>query len=130
MGETMIRRVLIAAALSLSLILASLVGAQPASAGTDGDCGGGELCMYWGTFLNGPIFDTPSSVDTFVGHTFWASTAQLNDNVASVRSRASWFYFRLFEHAYYSGAFLQIETGQTLNQLGVMTNQGSSEYWD
>ena len=111
-------------------LFSSLTMAEPSFAATDGNCGSGEICMYFNYFADGTMYDTGSSLSNFAGKKFYGSALDLNDNVASARSRALIVNFFLCEDANYNGANLKIGPGATDTSLGAMANQASSEYWD
>jgi hypothetical protein len=100
-----------------------------AVAATDGDCGGSEICLYYGYRLQGPLYDTGGDVTNYSGKTFVGSSFALNDNVASARSRAIWQECLIYENANYGGTYYMVESGSTVNNLGIMANEGSSHSW-
>jgi hypothetical protein len=108
------------------MIIGVLINAPAAFAGTDGDCGSGEICLYYGYVLGPPMYDTPDNVDNYAGKNFYGSSFPLNDNAASAKSRALFFACSIYENAHLGGAVYVVRAGTTANNLGAMANEGSS----
>lgn len=119
-----------AGAAAFALVGAGLVlTASPAQAAFDGNCGSGEVCLFYNTGFTGGTADFSGDISNYSGYVFWNTGHLLNDNSASAKNRGSFQDVHLHEHADYKGANLELNPGVNMSDLGAMKNQTSSHRW-
>lgn len=121
---------------ALLLAAATVALAVPASASSyDGICETGEVCLFWGGSFNGGMADFYNDIHNYNSFVFKGSGVgvgqNINDNVASLRSRARFCNVTNYQHSWGRGDYTTTAPGEWRNgqSLGHLINQFSSHYW-
>ncbi|RAO28933.1 hypothetical protein PSN13_05213 [Micromonospora saelicesensis] len=109
---------------------AQLATATPASAAFDGNCGSGELCLFFNVSYSGGMADFGGNISNYTSYNFYGTVHNLNDNSASGKNYSSFQDVHMHEHANYGGSGLEFNPNQWRSNLGASwTNRGSSHRW-
>jgi hypothetical protein len=114
-------------------IVATLGLATPAQAAHDGDCGSGEVCLYWSYSFSAGLADFGGDIANYTNYRFFhcSYSCHLNDNAASVRNRARFASASLHVDSWFRGGGVIVNNGQQMDgwQLGDYVNEFSSHIW-
>ena len=105
------------------------LAANPAQAAFDGNCGSGEVCLFYNTSYTGGTADFGGNISNYSGYLFWNTSHALNDNSASAKNRGTFQDVHLHEHSNYGGTKLELNPGVNKSDLGAMKNVTSSHRW-
>ncbi|GID58131.1 peptidase inhibitor family I36 protein [Actinoplanes couchii] len=111
----------------------SLSPASPAFAYTrhDGNCEGGEVCLWKGSGYTGCEDNYGGNVSNYAGRYYvdCASTI-LNDSVRSLNNYGTFYDVTVYENSGYKGAEITTAAGSSRGaSLGVLREEISSHYW-
>jgi hypothetical protein len=105
-----------------SVVAALAIGvafAAPAQAANfDGNCQGGEVCLYDSINFNPAMADFYNNVSNYGGWHYWNSSVWLDNSVSSVKNQASWSDVILYTNANYSGDGYPLLQGNVNASLG------------
>jgi Peptidase inhibitor family I36 len=127
----------IGATVVAAIAAATLVGmiGRPAQARSyDGLCESSEVCLYWGYDYQGGVADFENTIYNyksfyFKGHGPGAGSA-LNDNAASVRSKARFEKVEMCTDSYFRGKCFDLGPGGEVPELApAFANELSSHFW-
>ena len=120
---------LIAAVIALGAA-GSVWGASAAQAAPNGTCESHEVCLYWSTNFQGPIWDHAGDVTNYAGYNFPGYNIPVNNNTVSVRNRGNWMDVRLCTETWFRGSCVVVAPGNSIGQLeDHLANQLSSHEW-
>lgn len=127
-----IRTGLVAAA--IAAVAVAGIGGPAQARSYDGFCESGEVCLYWGGNYYGGVADFVNDIYNYKSFRFKGSGAgvgqSLNDNSASVRSKARLFEVILCVDSYFRGKCFEMSPGDAYPDLGPdFTNELSSHFW-
>jgi hypothetical protein len=125
-----VRALILAATVAM---VATLGLATPAQAAHDGDCGSGEVCLYWSNSFSLGVADFGGDIANYTNYSFFhcSFSCHLNDNAASVRNRARFSDVTLYIDSWFRGGAITVGNGQQMDggQLGGYRNELSSHFW-
>jgi hypothetical protein len=127
-----IRAAMVVAAIA-AVTVAGLGG--PAQARSyDGLCESGEVCLYWGYDYYGGVADFYNDIYNYKSFRFKGSGpgagSSLNDNAASVRSKARFYEVEMCTDSLFRGQCFDLGPGGEVPELSpTFANELSSHFW-
>jgi hypothetical protein len=127
-----IKATLIVAALAAVAVLG--LGGPAQARSYDGLCESGEVCLYWGYDYQGGVADFYNDIYNYKSFRFKGSGpgagSSLNDNAASVRSKARFYEVEMCTDSYFRGECFDLGPGGEVPELGsAFANELSSHFW-
>ena len=96
----------------------------------NGRCESHEVCLYWSTNFQGPIWDHAGDVTNYSGYNFPGYNIPVNNNTLSVRNRGNWMDVRLCTETWFRGSCVVVAPGNSIGLLeDHLANQLSSHEW-